>query len=180
MWPYAEGKKTVELFSFYFKHLPCIGMFDADNRCVGYQMIKICNQWGMAYLTDEWRGSSLAGNIGCEIYKRLKQQDIVPWWCINHGPTTSMYYRDPDNNQIELQVDIFENQVPWMRVGQKATIEWTMQDAEALLKIATDQVLIAQNHVRRIIVEEYPPKKHEKMRNKYLRQVDDKGLPFSF
>lgn len=56
----------------------------------------------------------------------------------------------------------------------------TMQDAEALLKIATDQVLIAQNHVRRIIVEEYPPKKHEKMRNKYLRQVDDKGLPFSF
>lgn len=56
----------------------------------------------------------------------------------------------------------------------------TMQDAEALLKIATDQVLIAQNHVRRIIVEEYPPKKHEKMRNKYLGQVDDKGLPFSF
>lgn len=56
----------------------------------------------------------------------------------------------------------------------------TMQDAEALLKIATDQVLIAQNHVRRIIVEEYPPKKHEKLRSKYLGQVDDKGLPFSF
>jgi len=56
----------------------------------------------------------------------------------------------------------------------------TVQDAEALLKIATDQVLIAQNHVRRIIVEEYPPKKHEKMRNKYLGQVDEKGLPFSF
>jgi uncharacterized membrane protein YccC len=56
----------------------------------------------------------------------------------------------------------------------------TMQDAEALLKIATDQVVIARNHVRRIIVEEYPPKKHEEMRNKYLGQVDDKGLPFSF
>ena len=56
----------------------------------------------------------------------------------------------------------------------------TLQDAEALLKIAMDRVLIAQNHVRRIIVEEYPPKKHERMRNKYLGQVDDKGLPFSF
>jgi len=38
-------------------------------------------------------------------YKRLKARDIVPWWCINHGPTTSMYYRDPDGNGVELQVD---------------------------------------------------------------------------
>lgn len=27
----------------------------------------------------------------------------------NHGPTTSMYYQDPDGNQIETQVDNFEN-----------------------------------------------------------------------
>lgn len=26
----------------------------------------------------------------------------------NHGPTTSLYYRDPDGNQIETQVDNFE------------------------------------------------------------------------
>lgn len=38
-------------------------------------------------------------------YKRLKARGIVPWWCINHGPTTSMYYRDPDGNGVELQVD---------------------------------------------------------------------------
>ena len=55
-----------------------------------------------------------------------------------------------------------------------------LQDAEALLKIAADQVLIAQNHVRRIIFEEFPPKRHETMRNKYLGKVDDKGRPFSF
>ena len=41
-------------------------------------------------------------------YARLKKQDIVPWWCINHGPTTSMYFHDPDKNSIELQVDNFE------------------------------------------------------------------------
>ena len=49
-------------------------------------------------------------------YKRLKDDDILPWWCINHGPTTSMYYRDPDGNNIELQVDNFskEKAKAWM------------------------------------------------------------------
>jgi hypothetical protein len=55
-----------------------------------------------------------------------------------------------------------------------------VQDAEALLKIATDQVLIARNHVRRIIVEEFPPRRHEAMRKKFLGNDEDPGLPFSF
>jgi hypothetical protein len=38
---------------------------------------------------------------------RLKSNHIEPHWCINHGPTTSLYYHDPDGNQIELQVDNF-------------------------------------------------------------------------
>ena len=42
-----------------------------------------------------------------ETYERLKASDIRPYWCINHGPTTSLYYRDPDGNQVELQVDNF-------------------------------------------------------------------------
>ncbi len=41
-------------------------------------------------------------------YERLKDQDIKPFWCINHGPTTSMYYRDPDGNELELQVDNYD------------------------------------------------------------------------
>ena len=40
-------------------------------------------------------------------FARLKDQGIEPYWCINHGPTTSLYYRDPDGNQIELQIDNF-------------------------------------------------------------------------
>ena len=55
-----------------------------------------------------------------------------------------------------------------------------VQDAEALLKIATDQVLIAENHVRKIIVEEFPPKRHERMRNRYLPVERADGRPFSF
>jgi len=38
-------------------------------------------------------------------YVRLKGEGIEPYWCINHGPTTSMYYKDPDGNRVELQVD---------------------------------------------------------------------------
>lgn len=42
-----------------------------------------------------------------QTYKRLTAKGITPFWCVNHGPTTSLYYRDPDGNRIELQVDNF-------------------------------------------------------------------------
>jgi len=40
-------------------------------------------------------------------YERLKEQGVLPYWCINHGPTTSLYYKDPDGNQVEIQVENF-------------------------------------------------------------------------
>ena len=40
-------------------------------------------------------------------YRRLKAAGILPHWPINHGVTTSLYYRDPDNNRVELQIDNF-------------------------------------------------------------------------
>ena len=42
-------------------------------------------------------------------YKRLKKIGILPAWSINHGPTTSMYYKDPDGSALELQVDNFDS-----------------------------------------------------------------------
>jgi catechol-2,3-dioxygenase len=53
-------------------------------------------------------------------YTRLERAGIEPYWCINHGPTTSMYYKDPDGNRVELQVDNFpsaEEANRWMRSG---------------------------------------------------------------
>lgn len=41
-------------------------------------------------------------------YERLDQAGIRPVCCLNHGPTTSMYYADPDGNQVELQVDNYD------------------------------------------------------------------------
>jgi catechol-2,3-dioxygenase len=46
-------------------------------------------------------GDLLAG------YVELKGQGVSPYRCINHGPTVSFYYRDPDGNEIEMQVDAF-------------------------------------------------------------------------
>ena len=40
-------------------------------------------------------------------YERLKARGIVPHWCVNHGPTTSIYYHDPDGNGVELEVENF-------------------------------------------------------------------------
>lgn len=40
-----------------------------------------------------------------DTYERLRALDVSPHWCINHGPTLSMYYMDPMQNQVELQID---------------------------------------------------------------------------
>jgi catechol 2,3-dioxygenase-like lactoylglutathione lyase family enzyme len=37
-----------------------------------------------------------------DTYRRLRRRDIVPAETDNHGIATSLYYRDPDNNRVEL------------------------------------------------------------------------------
>ena len=43
-----------------------------------------------------------------ENYARLRDLGITPAWPVNHGPTTSLYYVDPDGNQLEFQVDNYD------------------------------------------------------------------------
>ena len=38
-------------------------------------------------------------------YERMKAAGIAPYWTISHGMPLSAYYRDPDGNQVEPQVD---------------------------------------------------------------------------
>jgi catechol 2,3-dioxygenase-like lactoylglutathione lyase family enzyme len=40
-------------------------------------------------------------------YIELKAEGITPYWCVHLGITVSMYYGDPDGNQMEFQVDSF-------------------------------------------------------------------------
>lgn len=59
---------------------------------------------GMAHLAYTF--SSIKELLGA--YERLRNEGIVPFLPINHGMTTSMYYMDPDGNQMEFQWDNFE------------------------------------------------------------------------
>lgn len=42
-------------------------------------------------------------------YAALKAEGIKPYWCIHHGITVSMYYADPDRNQMEFQIECFDS-----------------------------------------------------------------------
>ena len=58
-----------------------------------------------------------------QTYQRLKAAGIEPYWCINHGPSVSMYYKDPDGSRIELSVDTMATSDAievWMRSGEFA------------------------------------------------------------
>jgi len=55
-----------------------------------------------------------------------------------------------------------------------------LQDARALEKIANDKVLIAANHVRRVIHEEFPPSRQQALRDRYLPTGKQDKRPFSF
>jgi catechol 2,3-dioxygenase-like lactoylglutathione lyase family enzyme len=59
------------------------------------------NSAGLAHFAFTYRSlGDLLGN-----YRRLQTRGVQPCWCINHGFTTSIYYYDPDGNQVETQYD---------------------------------------------------------------------------
>jgi catechol 2,3-dioxygenase-like lactoylglutathione lyase family enzyme len=49
------------------------------------------------------------GDLGrlLSTFVRLRAEAILPSWTMNHGVTTSFYYKDPDGNKVELQFDNF-------------------------------------------------------------------------
>ena len=55
-------------------------------------------------------------------YLRLKEAGIEPDFCLDHGMTFSYYYKDPDGNRVELQVDNFGDwakSTEWMRTSEE-------------------------------------------------------------
>lgn len=54
-------------------------------------------------------------------YLRLRDTGIEPDICIDHGMTLSYYYKDPDGNRVELQIDNFADwsaSKEWMRTSR--------------------------------------------------------------
>lgn len=56
----------------------------------------------------------------------------------------------------------------------------SVDDSKALTRILSDKLMVAQNHVRRVIHDEFPPAKHDQMRAKYLPQDVKEDRPFQF
>ncbi|KXL47126.1 hypothetical protein M433DRAFT_153011 [Acidomyces richmondensis BFW] len=54
-------------------------------------------------------------------YEQKKAHNIFPVWCVNHGMSTSMYYEDPDGNEVEVQVDNFDSKEEGMRFIEGAS-----------------------------------------------------------
>jgi catechol-2,3-dioxygenase len=53
-------------------------------------------------------------------YVRLRREGIEPEICLDHGMTLSYYYKDPDGNRVELQIDVFGDWATskqWMRTS---------------------------------------------------------------
>ncbi|KAK1984878.1 hypothetical protein LZ30DRAFT_686557 [Colletotrichum cereale] len=44
-----------------------------------------------------------------KIYRSGKEAGITPFRCLNHGATSSLYYKDPDGNHVEALVDAYGN-----------------------------------------------------------------------
>lgn len=81
-------------------------------------------------------------------YKRLRARGIAPVWTINHGPTTSMYYADPDGIRVELQIDNFrtaEELDGWFKSGVFAKNPIGVEfDPEELVKAYEEGVPVAE------------------------------------
>jgi catechol 2,3-dioxygenase-like lactoylglutathione lyase family enzyme len=79
-------------------------------------------------------------NVGdlLDTYTRLKREGILPYWPVHHGPTLSFYYKDPDGNRLEFQVDCFktaDEATAYMQGGDFASNPIGVQiDPDALVK----------------------------------------------
>ena len=86
--------------------------------------------------------------------------------------------RTTENAETKLQKLSSNAERVKPRVLQEATE--AVEDGQALTKILSDKVMVAENHVRRVIHDEFPPAKHDRMREKYLPQDVKDKRPFSF
>lgn len=92
----------------YENDMVCFVTYDDEHHRVGLLTVPGLvtpppNSYGLEHLAFTYAslGTLLAN------YRRLKRGGIEPYWSINHGPTISMYYRDPDGNKVETQYDVF-------------------------------------------------------------------------
>jgi hypothetical protein len=102
--------KALDAHVGYENDMVCFVTYDDEHHRIGLLSMPglaaaPTNAYGLDHLAFTYAtlGALLAN------YKRLKRIGIEPYWAINHGPTISMYYRDPDGNKVETQYDVFDS-----------------------------------------------------------------------
>jgi len=66
-------------------------------------------------------------------YERIKADGIEPVSAVNHGMTTSLYYRDPIGNKLELQVENQDSQADAIAVLEDEGREYILFDPDKML-----------------------------------------------
>ncbi len=66
------------------------------------------------------------------VFNRMKERGYTPFRTVNHGNSTSFYYKDPDGNTVETMMD---NYTPRETQGYKRHYQWSeyfgaMKDGE--------------------------------------------------
>jgi len=81
-----------------------------------------------------------------ENYADFKQKGIEPYWCVNHGMSASLYYADPDGNQMEFSVDCYPTKAECTAyfhgediAGNPVGTEYDPQDWLAKLRAGTPE-----------------------------------------
>ena len=89
--------------------------FDDEHHRFAFLDLSVINPEGAEPDAKTWVGvDHLAWTFGSledlfGSYTDCKAGGIEPYWCVHHGLTISMYYADPDGNQMEFQVDAFDS-----------------------------------------------------------------------
>ena len=72
-------------------------------------------------------------------YEMLKAAGVMPFCTYNHGPATSFYYRDPDNNVVEISAVNFATEFEYLAFFQseefKKNIEGYPVDADEYIRV---------------------------------------------
>jgi catechol-2,3-dioxygenase len=74
-----------------------------------------------------------------------KNNGMLPYWTVNHGTTTSAYYRDPDGNAIETQVDNMDMEAANAYIASEAFrinpigVDFEMEDLVRRLQAGEDE-----------------------------------------
>ena len=82
--------------------------------------------------------------------------------------------------KAEKKLAAMQARVEHVKPSSLEEMKGVLSDKRALAKIADDQLMIAKNHVRRVIYEQFPPKKHAGLRSRYLPDDVKDKRPFSF